>query len=468
MIRSLTFLTLLCLSSPAWAEEAIEDPTAPFALIRNSVSASGQEGLGRIEVDAALFEKSDSSFADVRLFRIREEELLEWPYLVRETRPRRKEVAPREVSSEIVAFDKSSEDLLVYTVELPEKSPEISQLRIHTPLRNFEKTVSVFGKSKDENWTPLVSDFLIYDREAFVDFRRTDIPLPKGHYDQIRIQLEDATDEQQSDLRRVTKTLGNPSGPQVTESTTVKTRNFRVDRFSFFTPKQPRQPERGQVTYPIQIVSQELIAKEGREEKTDSEIILETKTIPLDQISLTIPERNFRRAVRIEVPRKDDPEKWRSIGSDTIHRYDLAGLEEEKLNLRFSEIQADRIRLVIDNGDNRPIAVSSAKGMGPLVEFVFLTEPGDQWQLAYHAPAAELERPDYDTAVLQRAESEGIAEEGLTLSDPSPNPVYDESAGITLPPWFAQKWILHLLIAAVVALLIWVLYGAAKKVEAVE
>jgi len=74
--------------------------------------------------------------------------------------------------------------------------------------------------------------------------------FPGGVYDQVRIQLEDATDEQQSDLRRVTETLGAPSGPQVTKSTTVKTRNFRVDKFTFFTPKQTRLPERGIVKYP--------------------------------------------------------------------------------------------------------------------------------------------------------------------------------------------------------------------------
>ena len=48
------------------------------------------------------------------------------------------------------------------------------------------------------------------------------------------------------------------------------------------------------------------------------------------------------------------------------------------------------------------------------------------------------------------------------------NPDFDERAGIDLPPWFAKKWILHALIAFVVGILIWVLYGAARKIEAVE
>jgi hypothetical protein len=99
---------------------------------------------------------------------------------------------------------------------------------------------------------------------------------------------------------------------------------------------------------------------------------------------------------------------------------------------------------------------------------VFLTEPNDSWQVAYHSPAAELKKPDYDTAILQRAESEDVPEETIAMSDPRPNPDFDGRAGINLPPWFAKKWILHTLIAFVVGILIWVLYGAVRKIEAVD
>jgi hypothetical protein len=99
---------------------------------------------------------------------------------------------------------------------------------------------------------------------------------------------------------------------------------------------------------------------------------------------------------------------------------------------------------------------------------VFLTEPDDSWQVAYHSPAAKLKKPDYDTAVLQRAESEDIPGETIAMSDPRPNPDFNERAGMKLPPWFATKWILHTLIAFVVGILIWVLYGAARKIEAVD
>ena len=467
MNRFIQLIALLFLSNSLRADET-GTPTAPFALLRDSASNSTQEGLGRIQVDRSLFVKCESDFADLRLFRVRGEEVLEWPFLVRETRPRTREIAPQEISSTIIAFDKTSEDLLVYTVELPGDSPQISKMRIHTPLRNFEKTVSVYAKKREGEWSLLIGGFLIHDREAFVDFRRTDVDFARGVYDQIRIQLEDATDEQQSDLRRVTETLGAPSGPQVTESTTVKTRNFRVDKFTFFTPKKPRLPERGIVKYPLEIISQKQVAENEEERKKETEIILETGTIPINQLALTAAGSNFSRKVRIEIPRKDDPGKWREISQDTIHRYDLAGLKEEKLSLRLPETQVEQIRLIIENGDNRPIQVESAKGNGPLVELVFLTEPSDSWQVAYHAPAAKLQKPKYDTAVLQRAEREGIARESIVMSDPRPNPDFDERSGIDLPPWFAKKWILHTLIAFVVGILIWVLYGAAQKIEAVE
>ena len=467
MNRFIQLIALLFLSNSLGADETWPS-TAPFAFLRDSASNSTQEGLGRIQVDRSLFVKCESDFADLRLFRIRGEEVLEWPFLIRETRPRTREIAPKEIFSTIIAFDKTSEDLLVYTVELPKNSPQISKMRIHTPLRNFEKTVSVYAKKRQGEWFLLTSEFLIHDREAFVDFRRTDVDLPGGVYDQIRIQLGEATDEQQSDLRRVTETLGAPSGPQVTKSTTVKTRNFRVDKFTFFTPKQNRLPERGIVKYPLEIISQKQVVENEGKKKKETEIILETGTIPINQLALRTAGSNFNRKVRIEIPRKDENEKWSEISKDTIHRYDLAGLKEEKLSLRFPETQVEQIKLILENGDNRPIQVESIKGSGPLVELVFLTEPNDSWQVAYHSPAAELKKPDYDTAVLQRAESEEIPGETIAMSDPRPNPDFDRQAGINLPPWFAKKWILHTLIAFVVGILIWVLYGAARKIETVE
>ncbi len=443
--------------------DEILDPAAPFAWIRQSESASSKEGLGKIVVDPELFQHSEENFSDVRLFRIRDEEQLEWPFQIRETRPIKRKTPPRPINSEVLSFDKTNEEELVYIVSLPSKAPPVGSLTIHTPLRNFEKTVSVSGSPDGENWESLVSEFLIYDREVFLDFRRTKVNLPANNHRQFRIQVRNASDEQQSALRNITRTLGEDSEKIIEESLSVTVRNFRVDHFTFHTPEKPSEPTRGEMSYPVTLVSQET----GEGEKT-SEVVLEVGTAPLYRLTVAVEDRNFRRNLRIEVPRKDKLMEWRTIDRKSIHRYEVAGLKEEDLTLDFSEISPERIRLVFENGDNRPLKIESAQGFGPLHEIVFLTEPGDQWMLAYEVPASTLSRPDYDIAVLKRAEEAGVPEEEILLSEQTSNPVYDETAGLNIPPWFAKKWLLHLLIAGVVAILIWVLYRAASQIEASE
>ena len=315
MNRFIQLIALLFLSNSLRADET-GTPTAPFALLRDSASNSTQEGLGRIQVDRSLFVKCESDFADLRLFRVRGEEVLEWPFLVRETRPRTREIAPQEISSTIIAFDKTSEDLLVYTVELPGDSPQISKMRIHTPLRNFEKTVSVYAKKREGEWSLLIGGFLIHDREAFVDFRRTDVDFARGVYDQIRIQLEDATDEQQSDLRRVTETLGAPSGPQVTESTTVKHEISGSTNSPSSLPKNPASQSEGSLNTHLRLFPKNRSRKMKRRERKrpksflkpepsrstswpspQQEVILAGRSVSRSRAKMTL--ENGERSVRI-------------------------------------------------------------------------------------------------------------------------------------------------------------------------
>lgn len=461
MNRFLFFTSVLLTGAVLRGEETV-DPTAPFSLVRESQSSSSLEGLGRIVADRSLFANTREGFSDVRLFRLRDDEILEWPYLVRETRPRKRSVSARSIDTEIVAFDKTNEEELIHTLSLPAKSPAIDTLQIHSPLRNFEKTVTVYGRETTAGeWSLLVDRFLIYDRQEYVDFRRTRVGIPLANYRMLRVHLGKASDEQQSELKRVTKTLGG--SPGVTESFTVETRKFRVDRFTVLTPALPKEPSRGIVNYPASISG-----REENQEERETHLLLDTGTAPLSRIELDVSDRNFRRVVRIEKKRNGESDEWIEIGRSTIHRYDVAGLEEEDLVVEFPEAREKELRLAIENGDDRPLDVGSASGVGPLVELVFLTEPGDRWNLYFNAPEADLKRPDYDTAVIEKAESTGVPREGIGLAPAHDNPAFDREAGISAPPWFAEKWILHLLIAGVVAILIRVLYQAARRVEGEE
>ena len=134
--------------------------------------------------------------------------------------------------------------------------------------------------------------------------------------------------------------------------------------------------------------------------------------------------------------------------------------------MRFDEGRSDRYRLVIENRDSPPLQVGGISGTGEVYEVRCLAQPGDRVSLLYGSDSTEVESPQYDVAAIQRAIKGEVAMLPLELKEPAANPEYDpdNKAKLSL---LEQPWVLWVLIGAVVAVLIRVLFTAAKQVEEV-
>jgi len=86
------------------------------------------------------------------------------------------------------------------------------RLWIETPLRDFEKFVDVYGSLDEANWEPLLEGELIFERERFVDFRRTELKLPVNEFTSYKVVIANATDEQRSSVREVTEAISDREG----------------------------------------------------------------------------------------------------------------------------------------------------------------------------------------------------------------------------------------------------------------
>ena len=82
-------------------------------------------------------------------------------------------VSARSISGETRSFEEGDDKSIAIIVRLQEEDLFAAKLQIKTPLRDFEKNVDVWGGNDGESWEPLVEDELIFDREQFLDFRRT-------------------------------------------------------------------------------------------------------------------------------------------------------------------------------------------------------------------------------------------------------------------------------------------------------
>jgi len=125
-----------------------------------------------------------------------------------------------------------------------------------------------------------------------------------------------------------------------------------------------------------------------------------------------------------------------------------------------------RTEVVIENRDSPPLKVGGISGTGEVYEVRFLAQPGDRFFFFYGSDATELESPQYDVVAIQWAIKGEVAMLPLDLKEPAANPDYDpdNKAKLSL---LEQPWVLWVLIGVVVAVLIRVLFTAAKQVEEV-
>lgn len=434
--------------------------------------AAGRAGdaLITIEVDPHLFSETVAGFADLRLVLVRGEEAREWPYRVERLAPA---PVPRELiasATRAVSVDTGEDGSLTMVLEAAERGFPASRIEIATPLRDFEKTVAIAGSDDGESWEPLVEGALLVDQQRFVDFRRTSVDLPRGGFRYYRLKIDEASDEQRSALREMTRTFHGGAAAGIEERSRLQRRDFRIDSVRLVrdpSAPPPEAPPRTRRDYPAEILSLE----ENRKDRM-TEIVLATAGVPVDEITFMTADRNFRRTVEVEEPLgtngAGEVVRWRRAGQGAIHRYAIEGLADERLAIRIDPRRSPRLRLRIANLDSPPLAVEGVAVSGPAYEIRFLAEaqPGDRWTLRYGGGADGDSPPRYDLAALDRALAAGVASARWTLGEPVANAAY--RARSTTPRWWEHPVAFPGIIALAVAVLAVLLVRVGRNVAGIE
>tara|TARA_R110000850_G_scaffold16207_5_gene50766 strand:- start:1487 stop:2878 length:1392 start_codon:yes stop_codon:yes gene_type:complete len=439
--------------------EGAEFDASSFKFKREIYPAAARDGVGVIRADQDLFLNAADRFIDVRLIKMKEGGWIEWPHLVERVDSGAVKSQARSIPNEVVSFDENEDGSIEIVTRLAKGAPAAATIEIKTPLRDFEKSVRVSGSGDGESWETLIEGTLIFDRQRFVDFRRTKLTLPGNDFRFFKVMISGATDEQRSAVREVTEAVHEQSGVSREERAQVRTRLFRVDGLAFMTAPVHHPAGSGEQAYPIEVES---IVENA--EKKQTEVTIRAGKTPIRELSLLVDDRNFRREVRVEVPRTDVPDEWRVIESSVVYRYEIGEVREECLSFRMEEYRSDRYRLVISNKDSPPIRVKGVEGRGSIYNMIFISEPGDRFQAFYGSGKNTVKKPSYDVAAIIRARGAGVGQEVFPFGEPMANEAY-KKAEVSVRSLFERKWVLWLAIALVVAVLIWALYGTVKRVE---
>lgn len=418
------------------------------------------EGLARFELDAEIFANTKERFTDLRVVEADGGGETEIPYLVSRVDRYRPPESAKDIETEILSFEENPDGSVEFEVRLAEKEQEknCATIEFQTPLRNFEKSVSVEASDDGISWRTLAEDNLIFDRERFFDFRKTSVSLPENTARFFRIQIADATDEQRSVMREISRTVGEQVGTSITETATVAARAFRIDELIFLTAEKDESESDAERTYPTSIID-----RTEHPETQCTEILLKSNRAPVSSLTLVTPDQNFRREVCVQIPRESDPDGWRTIKRGRVHRYHIGDFHNEDLAIGFETTRSEKFRIVIENGDSPALSVAEIVAIGDRFEVLFLSGPASKWRAYYGSNRKDLKAPRYDTAALNIAKGRGIAASGFTLGEEQRNADFNKNT--TGLGWAEQKWALWSMIAIVVAGLVAILFRAGQNIE---
>ncbi len=433
-----------------------------FRFTRPIELRSSREELVEAELDAPVFAHTRNGFPDLRVLDGNGEEI---PFLL-EKRQRAMvsyadERRPAKVRSLKERQDNAIEVLAapVWPNGRPAWPP--AWLEIHTPLKNYEKRISVWGIDETGRSFLLADEQPIFDYSRFMDVRNERILLASDGvpFPTYRIVVNDVTDIKASALVQFTRSTSDSASDSEMVRTVFRRRDFRIDRLRFGRTARRASGVRP-VTAPREVG---VVSIEENEAEKRTEIVLTAAGQPLTGLRLQTGSRNFVRAVEVqaEVPGQVTA-PWRTLGRGTVQNISFRGIERKNLQVSFPETRADRYRLIVENHDSPPLDFTAVEGVGPVYRVLFLAAPGKQLRLAYGSRASE--QPVYDPGLL------------ITLRRETGREIVAAALGeVRENEDFGQEWLpgdllasplaLGLAVALVVAVLAW---GIAKGLQGVE
>ncbi|MCG8598944.1 MAG: DUF3999 domain-containing protein [Verrucomicrobiales bacterium] len=451
--------------------EAVPSPLFEFQ--RSLRGEAAEESLGVALLDADVFREARSDLSDFRLFDTSGETPQLVPFLIQEMEPEAKASPSRIIPSKIIDFSEAKNGAITLIVELENHAGRAASVTISTPLRNFEKQVSVEGSNDRSAWENVVEKEAVFDFEKYVDFRRTTIPLPENPFRFFRIRISEASDEMRSRVRAVRKSVSDRLGTTVEESFEIETRPFRVENLIFSTAKTSVEERIGNiVSYPASLLGTKI-----NKEKKRSEILLDIENCPVDTLWFETKDRNFRRQVELQVPAGTAPaatvegvDSWRTAKRGTIYHFQLGEYSDSDPEIEFTLPAGKKrprwIRVLIENGDSPPVTISDVKAFGKVYQLRFLASPGETYVSRFGSNDTELKAPQFDLAAIRMANQKGLEKTRFYFNEIEANPSFSGSA--PAKPVLNQTWMLWIAIAAVVACLIFVLVRAGAKIQDLE
>jgi hypothetical protein len=439
----------LAMACQAYAKKA-DLSACPFVKHMSDGDSAGR-AIGAAVIDSEVYAESADNFANVRIV---DDAEIEIPYLVREKTTAVTKTRERHISTRIEALRELPDNRIEIELVLTGKAVESQAVVIETPIRDFEKLVTIRAATSDGEWTELVSEAPIVDYTRFIDLRDTRIEFAPAAYRRFRLTISDVTlDRELAIKRNVREALHGETQREFTHSS-FRREDFRIDTIRLLGQRTTETGER-----PVRVtreINDFAVENDGKR----TVVTFSSQREPIDGIRLLTSGRNFSRPVRVEGKRG---RSFTDLYRGTYRFISVGKVSRDNRTLRLRRPErCTEWRVTIDNADNPALAITGLVLEERVHEIVFLNSSPAVYRLIYGGSGTV--KPSYDVSTI------------LGVAGRSPSAAFTLGGQLDNEAYRRFNWRLRLggqvvLSAAILLMVValgWGVANAAKRIESVE
>jgi hypothetical protein len=327
-MKKLLILIAFFLTASALAQEALTE--WPFYV---EVSPSAQ-GLCDLTVSPEVFDRAREDLADLRLYDSRGREV---PYALRV----RRDVNQQEmIGASEFNRARSGERASELSLDLGQDARSHNEVEISTEGVNFRRRVDIEGSDDGKQWRVIVSGAIIFSFESLssrAESSRISYPASRHRFLRVRVFADEQIDRESPNIAGVEVLMSAREQEEIL---------YWGESF----------PYHQSVRSEGEPASAWTVEMEGR--------------VPVDRLAVDVNAESFSRPYVLETA--DDPQNPRLVASGVLAR--RAGEERKKIIIKFDEVFAKKLRLIVTDYRNPALPISSIQAAAPARQVIFDTK----------------------------------------------------------------------------------------------
>ncbi len=367
-----------------------------------------------IDLPNGVFEKVSNNLNDFRIYGITETDTIEAPYLLK--------IASEKQTEKNIAFNlintSKKGNTYFFTFEIPSEKT-INEIHLNFKQQNFNWLVNLEGSQDNNEWFSTVENYRILSiKNNQTDYQFTNLKFPPVKYRYLRLQVK-----------------ADKKPELITAATQLS---------SFETPVYKNYPAKSF-----------LITEDNELKKTIVDINF-SESLPISLVSLKIKDSiDYYRPVIIKyLADSIKTEKGWKYNFNALTKSTLSSFENN--DLHFYSTITKKLRIEIENHDNRPLKIEGVIAKGYAHKLVARFVEPARYFLAYGNPKAK--KPNYDISKFPENIPLNISTVNL-----SEEKIISKKEVEKPSPLFENKLWLWVIMLVIITLLGWVTINMIRK-----